>query len=574
MKKILIFIVILLQSACSQVAGPDNPSYILQQIRYDSSEVYPFIRYDKNFWQWKDFQSVQQFFVKLRNSRSRKIKILHIGDSHIQAGIYPGEARYFLQEIFGYGGFGFLFPFRMIKTHTPYDYENAYYCRKYEWAKNMHRNPSLPLGITGASVKIQDPKTQIYFRFNENAKIKPSYKKITLFCSTDTLSYDWQIITDKTDTFLVRSYDSLDFFPYREVYLKRAPKEFSLYTKKQNASQKSSYLYGVSLESEDLNGLIYYSVGINGAGFFSLLRQQRFTEDLKTLNPDLVIIDLGANDYFVGGIDTNSYKKNFQKIIDSVKSALPRASVLLSCSQDIQRYRSYSIKDTRIASQIAKELAFKNKCAFYNWYEVSGGHKSMELWFQTGLAKGDMIHLKHKGYSLKSRLFANALLYSYYLFLEGAFQPDFDSLRAPVPANWEYNPQKVKKMLAEVSRPIVYRVRSGDNLSVIAQRFGVRYRDIMRWNNMRSTRIYAGQKLYIYKKNPPKKYYARKKSTPGTKVTPETQARKNTQYYTVRKGDTLWGVARKFHVSVAEIKKWNNLKEDKIFPGDKIKVLK
>ncbi len=574
MKKVWIFIFVLLHSACSQVPQPDNPSYVLRQIRYDSSEVYPFIRYDRNFWQWKDFKSVQNFFVKLRNSNARKIKILHIGDSHVQAGIYPGEARYILQETFGYGGFGFLFPFRMIKTHTPYDYENAYLCKKYEWAKNMHKTPKVPLGITGAAVKILDPNTKIYFRFNENAKLQPSYKKLTLFCSTDSFSYDWKIVVDKSDTFLVRSYDSLDFFPYRQLSLSRVPEKFSLHTHKQNSSQKHAFFYGISLESENEKGLLYYSVGINGAGFFSLLRQERFTKDLKTLNPDLVIIDLGANDYFVGGIDTISYKKNFQKIIDSVKSALPRASILLSCSQDIQRYRSYSIKDTRIASKIAKQLAFENNCAFYNWYEVSGGHKSMELWYQTGMAKGDMIHLKRKGYALKSRLFANALLYSYYLFLEGAFQPNFDSLKAPVPENWEYNPQKVQKMLAEISRPIVYRVRSGDNLSVIAHRFGVCYRDIMRWNNLRSTRIYAGQKLYIYKKNPPKTSYVQKRTPPKTSVPLPKQASKNTRYYTIRKGDTLWGVARKFHVSVAELKRWNNLKQDKIYPGKKIKILK
>lgn len=46
----------------------------------------------------------------------------------------------------------------------------------------------------------------------------------------------------------------------------------------------------------------------------------------------------------------------------------------------------------------------------------------------------------------------------------------------------------------------IYRVRKGDNLSVIAQRFGVSVRDLKTWNRMRHTTVYPGQKLHIYPK--------------------------------------------------------------------------
>ena len=45
-------------------------------------------------------------------------------------------------------------------------------------------------------------------------------------------------------------------------------------------------------------------------------------------------------------------------------------------------------------------------------------------------------------------------------------------------------------------------------------------------------------------------------------------------YYTIRKGDTLGGIAKKFHCSVNQIKQWNGLKNDMIREGKKLKICK
>ncbi len=50
----------------------------------------------------------------------------------------------------------------------------------------------------------------------------------------------------------------------------------------------------------------------------------------------------------------------------------------------------------------------------------------------------------------------------------------------------------------EMDKRIRYKVRSGDFLGKIASKFGVKVRDIKRWNNMRSTKLKIGQRLYIY----------------------------------------------------------------------------
>ena len=44
------------------------------------------------------------------------------------------------------------------------------------------------------------------------------------------------------------------------------------------------------------------------------------------------------------------------------------------------------------------------------------------------------------------------------------------------------------------------------------------------------------------------------------------------KYYTVKAGDTLASIAKKYHVSIKELKKWNNLKSDKITVKQKLRV--
>ena len=105
-----------------------------------------------------------------------------------------------------------------------------------------------------------------------------------------------------------------------------------------------------------------------------------------------------------------------------------------------------------------------------------------------------------------------------------------------------------------------YRVRNGDVLGVIAQRHGVGLSELRRWNNIRGSRIYPGQKLTIWAKGGgPRLASARSRSIPSNKV------------HLVQPGDSLWEISRQYKgLSVAKIKQWNNLKSNSIKPGQKL----
>jgi membrane-bound lytic murein transglycosylase D len=127
----------------------------------------------------------------------------------------------------------------------------------------------------------------------------------------------------------------------------------------------------------------------------------------------------------------------------------------------------------------------------------------------------------------------------------------------------------------EMNDRIRYRVKSGDYLGKIAEKYGVSVANIKRWNNMRSTRLRIGQRLTIY----PRKLNVVSASKPSKKVTSALKkAPPSGPYttYTVKKGDSLWLIAQNYtNVSVQDIKDWNNIWSAKSLKmGAKLKIYK
>lgn len=95
-----------------------------------------------------------------------------------------------------------------------------------------------------------------------------------------------------------------------------------------------------------------------------------------------------------------------------------------------------------------------------------------------------------------------------------------------------------------------YIVEEGDYLSIIAQENGVTIEDLMEWNDLQSDKIFAGQKLKIH---------------PSGK-------NKKTTFHTVDEGENLTMIAKEYGMTLAKLKELNDIKDDKILVGQKLKV--
>lgn len=109
------------------------------------------------------------------------------------------------------------------------------------------------------------------------------------------------------------------------------------------------------------------------------------------------------------------------------------------------------------------------------------------------------------------------------------------------------------------SERVRHRVRSGESLSVIAQRYKVSVRDLQNWNKISDPgKLRIGQSLTVFHS-----------PVPSAKA-----AKGGTIKHTVRSGDSLWSISKRYKVKINDLMRWNGLsRNDFIRPGQSIKVI-
>lgn len=118
---------------------------------------------------------------------------------------------------------------------------------------------------------------------------------------------------------------------------------------------------------------------------------------------------------------------------------------------------------------------------------------------------------------------------------------------------------------------VAYRVKSGDVLGKIAERYHVRVGDIKNWNNLNTNMIRIGQRLNIWVLPSNRDYNTKVASNSVSTALPSTILPPDSKVYTVQPGDTLWDISRKFEgLTIEKLKTLNNLKSNKLQPGQKL----
>lgn len=123
-----------------------------------------------------------------------------------------------------------------------------------------------------------------------------------------------------------------------------------------------------------------------------------------------------------------------------------------------------------------------------------------------------------------------------------------------ISAGYNYNvvQSKVNELMGVTNSNITYTVQSGDTLSGIASKYGTTYQVLASYNNISNPNvIQIGQVIKI----------------------PSTSTTSHVEYYTVRSGDNLSSIAKRYGTTVSQLQKWNNIKNTNlIYPGQKLRV--
>ncbi|HKB84808.1 MAG TPA: LysM peptidoglycan-binding domain-containing protein [Ignavibacteriaceae bacterium] len=106
-----------------------------------------------------------------------------------------------------------------------------------------------------------------------------------------------------------------------------------------------------------------------------------------------------------------------------------------------------------------------------------------------------------------------------------------------------------------------YKVRKGDTISELAERFNVSTSQIVSWNSLNSNRINYGQTLKIYSRESVESL--------GDNTTKNSA---NVNYYKIKPGDSIGQIAELYQVSASSIRKWNGIRSNKIIAGKTLKI--
>lgn len=103
---------------------------------------------------------------------------------------------------------------------------------------------------------------------------------------------------------------------------------------------------------------------------------------------------------------------------------------------------------------------------------------------------------------------------------------------------------------------------------------------LISWNGIKNNFIYPGQRLVVRNGSASTSSTANKPAQSNTTSQSNTNTSKPTttsgqnQYYTIQSGESVWSVSNKYKISMDQFRQWNNIKNDFIYPGQKVIVKK
>lgn len=407
---------------------------------------------------------------KLEKNKEGKINIVHIGDSHIQADLFTAEIRRDLQAVFGNGGFGFTFPYSVAKTNNsaPIRYSST---GSFESFRNMKADASAAIGLSGISLETKNKNFAIQLQVKDKDFYFTKLKVITpknanmfdISVANKTTIIEKQIpksithkvkngevlgsIANKYHVSLVAlkyanglksnmihpgkilkipthgtqatstvktDYIPTDLKASNLFYEYNSTQLIDKITLVPHAGETNFALNGLVLENEAA-GIIYHSIGVNGAKGNDFNKFPLFNDQLAVLNPDLVIISLGTNESF-DSQTKEYYFEQIKKMIDGVKQNSPSASILVMTSAPSVLHRKFKNTYIEEYASTIQENAHILDYAIWDLLHAFGGNKAIPKNFAKGYMSKDKVHYTKIGYEKQADLFFKAFMESYEIY--------------------------------------------------------------------------------------------------------------------------------------------------------------
>lgn len=389
---------------------------------------------------------LDRFYRRLASMRAdeaqKPINIVHFGDSHTAADFFTGTVRVGLQERFGKAGAGFIQPGDVFRG---YRHTEARITSTSGWDRErvpLYLPRDLPedtyYGLGGYSAESGNPNDTITVTLDEGNEADIVRVFVLrqpgggdLACYAEGLEQPAVLSTDARYThadyevFAIRK-ETGALLPFREFTVKPV-------------GNGPVRVLGFSVEQKS-GGIIYHSMGINGAQVSNLLAREpeMMREYLNELSPDLIVLWFGGND--LAGLTPRGstsearrqdflkkltrYEGNFNRLMQNLNQWVPQTDILVVGITDRVNkkdrrgnYRApYGLQEL---IQAQRRVAFANGAGFWNTQKAMGGEGVMREYVSHSprLASRDRVHLTSTGYKYLGVKFYESLVSGYTRFV-------------------------------------------------------------------------------------------------------------------------------------------------------------
>ena len=397
---------------------------------------------------------LKPFIDKL--NENKVTQILFLGDSHIQADWITSFLRNKFQEKYGNAGRGLVFPYSVANSNGPDDFTSATN-QTWENFRLVYEQDVFPqMGASGfvignqkesfLEIKFKNPeetfdKILIFNDEKMNGEKFQLYKEnqsLSNFVSKSAERMKYTVLSGETFPELAskfyttttklaqlngvgiknpmegNSYQidkiSFNYNPdFENLIDKIADYQFSgdktlvqlsepqnTFLMKTNAKNGNTF-YGFQFLKNVNKGVVFNTLGVNGATYADFLKFPLQMEQLNSIQPDLVMISLGTNES-LSSITKEDFQKNISDLVSKFKEQNPNLPILLISPTD-NRLKSQKIKE--LVSWIEESAQLK-KVAFFNLYEATGGSGYFKKALNKKEANTDGVHFLRPGYEFQA----------------------------------------------------------------------------------------------------------------------------------------------------------------------------
>lgn len=367
------------------------------------------------------------FFAGLDSLKAGKdtvISIVHLGDSHIQAGFLTGQVMRLFQERFGNAGRGWVAPYKLGRSNQPTDYFITSDAREWIYGRCIQNTRKCPIGIGGVGVQNAASSLDL------SVGVKPGETESYEFCKAIVYRGESSaplapasVMRDSADVAFSRT-PSAPGVLADTIRLQSMTTNLNLHTEKRQAGayisdkELQNLYFGFTLINEK-PGVLYHSVGVNGAMYVNYTTEN-YVRQLALLNPDLLIVSLGTNETFGKRFNITEFTNQIRNFITLVRQHIPDAAILLTTPPEcykqvwVDKKKVYVRNDnSEKAARAIVGFAEAEGLGCWDLFSAAGGKNSSKEWFSKGWMGRDRVHFKPAGYEKQGRMLFEALMDMY-----------------------------------------------------------------------------------------------------------------------------------------------------------------